>query len=84
MLVDWTEVIRLMTEGGYPAGDWIEKIAFDDLSVRLRAFHRQEQVKVLIDVAGTIRPGADPRRTNSIDWRRRPRHAASGNAAQAG
>ena len=55
VLVDWTEVIRLMAEGFYPAGDWIEMIAFDDLVPSgFEPLHRQEQVKVLIDVAGTI------------------------------
>ena len=55
VLVDWTEVIRLMAEGSFPAGDWIEMISFDDLVPSgFEPLHRQEQVKVLIDVAGTI------------------------------
>jgi (R,R)-butanediol dehydrogenase/meso-butanediol dehydrogenase/diacetyl reductase len=55
VLVDWTEVIRLMAEGFFPAGGWVEHIAFDDIvPTGFEPLHRQEQVKVLIDVAGTI------------------------------
>ena len=53
--VDWADVIRLMAEGCFPAGEWIEMIAFDDIVTSgFEPLHRQEQVKVLIDVAGTI------------------------------
>jgi (R,R)-butanediol dehydrogenase/meso-butanediol dehydrogenase/diacetyl reductase len=53
--VDWADVIRLMAEGSFPAGEWVETIAFADIVTSgFEPLHRQEQVKVLIDVAGTI------------------------------
>ena len=48
------EVIELMAAGHYPADGWTETIAFDDVVEEgFEALHRQEKVKVLIDVAGT-------------------------------
>jgi (R,R)-butanediol dehydrogenase/meso-butanediol dehydrogenase/diacetyl reductase len=51
---DWRDVIELMAAGRYPAGDWVEIIAFDDLlAAGFEPLRRQERVKVLVDVAGT-------------------------------
>ena len=55
VLVDWTEVIRLMADGLLPGRRLDRDIAFDDIvPAGFEPLHRQEQVKVLIDVAGTI------------------------------
>ena len=51
---DWVDVIRMMAEGQVQAGGWTETIAFDDiLAGGFEPLHRQERVKVLLDVAGT-------------------------------
>jgi NADPH:quinone reductase-like Zn-dependent oxidoreductase len=45
---------------GTPAGGWIETIGFDDIVAGgFEPLNRQEQVKVLIDVAGTIAGGKE-------------------------
>ncbi|MDP9244172.1 MAG: alcohol dehydrogenase catalytic domain-containing protein, partial [Chloroflexota bacterium] len=46
------EVIDLMLQGHYPTAGWTETIAFDDLiDGGFRPLHRQEKVKVIVDMA---------------------------------
>ena len=52
---DWADVIGMMANGHVQAGGWIEMIAFDDIvAAGFEPLHRQERVKVLVDVAGTV------------------------------
>jgi (R,R)-butanediol dehydrogenase/meso-butanediol dehydrogenase/diacetyl reductase len=52
---DWVDVIAMMAAGHVQAGDWVQTIAFDDiLTAGFEPLHRQERVKVLVDVTGTI------------------------------
>jgi (R,R)-butanediol dehydrogenase/meso-butanediol dehydrogenase/diacetyl reductase len=50
---DFPEAIEAMARGAYPLDGWVTRIAFDDV-VRegIEPLHRQEKMKVLVDVAG--------------------------------
>ena len=50
-------VFELMAAGHFPADGWVSEIAFDDILERgFGPLTRGEEIKVLIDVAGTARP----------------------------
>ncbi len=52
---DWADVIRMMADGHVQPDGWTETIAFDDIvAAGFEPLHRQERVKVLVDVAGTV------------------------------
>lgn len=56
---DFDAVIALMADGHFPAEGWVTEIAFDDILERgFGPLARGEEVKVLVDVAGTARPAA--------------------------
>jgi len=51
---EFDDVIALVAAGAYELEPWTTTIAFDEIPRGFEALRRQEQVKVLVDVAGTI------------------------------
>jgi (R,R)-butanediol dehydrogenase/meso-butanediol dehydrogenase/diacetyl reductase len=50
---EFPPTIAGMARGDYPLGDWVSTIGFDDmLDEGFEALHRQEKVKVLVDMGG--------------------------------
>jgi (R,R)-butanediol dehydrogenase/meso-butanediol dehydrogenase/diacetyl reductase len=50
---DWPLTIAAMARGDYPLGSWIEKISLERIVDQgIEPLHRQEKVKVLVDVGG--------------------------------
>lgn len=49
---DFHDTIAGMERGDYPHDGWVETIGFDDLITEgFEPLHRQEKIKVLVDVA---------------------------------